>query len=318
MMDRFGRRVTYLRLSLTNRCQLDCAYCTLQDEPVSSMTPEEIELLVEVCSRRLGFRKIRLTGGEPTLRKDLGSIVQRLSSLDGIDEVALTTNGMLLERRSPELAAAGLRTINVSIDSLDPAKFRRLTGGGDLETAVAGLRAARAAGIDRRKVNVVLMGGVNEDEVADFVAFSAAEDVEVRFIEHMPMDTVRLEQWTMDPRQVLRELAKGAVLEPLATDPNGGPAERFRIGDARIGFVHAMSNPFCDRCNRLRVTAEGKIRSCLLSGGEVDLLGSMRGGGSAAEVEERVVELMRAAADAKPPIYDLQAEGTISMRGIGG
>lgn len=318
MIDRFGRRVTYLRVSLTNRCQLKCSYCTLPEEPVEVMSAQEVERLLEVATRRLGFRKVRLTGGEPTLRRDLAEVVERIVALPGIREVALTTNGLLLERRAEELARAGLRTVNVSCDSLEPARFRELTGGGRLEDVLAGVRAARRAGIERVKINAVLLAGVNEEEIEAFVAFSAAEGVEVRFIEHMPMEAERIGQWRVDARAVLERLGERHGLEPLPTQKDGGPAERFRIGSAVIGFIHAISNPFCDRCNRLRITPEGRIRSCLLSGGEVDLLGTLRAGGPPELVEERLVELFQRAADAKPPIYELQKEGNIRMRAVGG
>ncbi|MBI1380464.1 MAG: GTP 3',8-cyclase MoaA [Planctomycetaceae bacterium] len=318
MIDRFGRRVTYLRVSLTNLCQLKCTYCTLPDEPPTSMAAAEVERLLEIASRRLGFRKVRLTGGEPTLRRDLPEVVRRIAALPGIREVALTTNGLLLERRAAELANAGLGTVNVSLDSLHEDRFAKLTGGGRLADVLAGLRAARDAGIPRVKVNAVLMGGINDDEIESFVDFAAAEAVEVRFIEHMPMRDERVGQWRVEPRQVLERLGRDRGLEPLATSADGGPAERFRVGGAVVGFIHAISNPFCDRCNRLRLTAEGTIRSCLLTGGEVDLLGALRAGGTDAEVEERVVELFQRAADAKPPIYDLLREGSIPMRSIGG
>ncbi len=318
MIDRFGRRVTYLRVSLTNLCQLKCTYCTLPEEPVTSMSPHEVECLLEIASRRLGFRKVRLTGGEPTLRRDLGEVVRRITALPGIREVALTTNGLLLERRAAELASAGLTTVNISCDSLHSERFAKLTGGGKLADVLAGIRAAHAANIPRIKLNVVLMGGINDDEVEPFVDFAARENVEVRFIEHMPMSAERIGLWHVDPRDVLRRLGEERGLEPLPTRQDGGPAERFRIGTAVIGFIHAMSNPFCDRCNRLRLTAEGTIRSCLLTGGEVDLLGVLRSGRETAEVEATVVELFQRAADAKPPIYDLQREGAIPMRSIGG
>ncbi|QDU67281.1 GTP 3',8-cyclase MoaA [Engelhardtia mirabilis] len=318
MIDQYGRRVTYLRVSLTNRCQLSCTYCTLQDEPAEVMTPDEIETILRVASDRLGFRKVRLTGGEPTLRRDLPDIVRRIDAIPGIREVALTTNAMLLERRAAELHAAGLRTVNVSLDTLRPERFKELTGSDGLADVLAGLRAARDIGIPNVKVNAVLMGGVNDDEVADFVRFAATERIEVRFIEHMPMDSERVERWKVEPREVLAALAGEAGVQPLPARQDGGPAERFRVGEATIGFIHAMSNPFCDRCNRLRITAEGTIRSCLLTGGEVDLKSAIRAGGSAAEVERRVEQLFRQAADMKPPIYDLQREGGIAMRAIGG
>lgn len=318
MIDRFGRRVTYLRVSLTNRCQLTCSYCTLPEEPRTVMRPDEVERLLRVASEQLGFRKVRLTGGEPTLRKDLPSIVERLSRLPKMREVALTTNGLLLGRRAEELARAGLRTVNVSCDSLDPERFAELTGGGKLEQVLDGLRAAREAGIENRKLNVVLLGGVNEEEIEAFVELAATEDLEVRFIEHMPMDGERTGRWRLSPREVIDRIGARHGMTPLPTSADGGPAERFQVGGGRIGFIHAMSNPFCDRCNRLRITAEGTIRSCLLTGGEVDLLAAMRSGRSDEEIDAELVERFRSAADLKPPIYDLQKEGTISMRAIGG
>jgi len=318
MIDRFGRRVTYLRVSLTNRCQLTCSYCTLPEEPRTVMRPDEVQRLLRVASEDLGFRKVRLTGGEPTLRKDLPAIVEGLSNLPRIQEVALTTNGLLLAKRAEELARAGLRTVNVSCDSLDPTRFAELTGGGKLEQVLDGLRACREAGIVNRKVNCVLLGGVNEEEIEAFVELAAKEDVEVRFIEHMPMDGERTGKWRLGPREVLERIGARHGMRPLATDPHGGPAERFEVGGGRVGFIHAMSNPFCDRCNRLRVTAEGTIRSCLLTGGEVDLLAAMRSGKPDAEIDAELVALFRQAADAKPPIYDLQREGGIAMRSIGG
>ncbi|MEO0650581.1 MAG: GTP 3',8-cyclase MoaA [Planctomycetota bacterium] len=318
MIDRFGRRVTYLRVSLTNRCQLDCSYCTLQAEPAEVMRSEEIEQILRVAAERLGFRKIRLTGGEPTLRRDLPDVVARVGAIDGIREVALTTNGMLLNRRAGELRAAGLETVNVSLDSLRADRFRELTGGGDVAEVIAGIRAAREAGIPRVKVNVVLMGGTNDDELEAFIDFAAAEQVEVRFIEHMPMDSARVGRWHVDPREVVRGLETRRGVRPLPARKDGGPAERFQVGEAVIGFIHAMSNPFCDRCNRLRITSEGTIRSCLLSGGEVDLKAAIRRGGDPAAIDDEIEALIRQAADAKPPIYDLHATGSIEMRSIGG
>lgn len=318
MIDRFGRRVTYLRVSLTNRCQLDCAYCTLQDEPAEVLRADEIERILHVAAARLGFRKVRLTGGEPTLRRDLPDVVRRVGAIPGIREVALTTNGMLLERRAEELVAAGLATVNVSLDSLRPDRFRELTGGGDVQEVVGGVRAARDAGVPNVKLNVVLMGGTNDDEIEDFIDFSATERVEVRFIEHMPMDDKRVGEWQVEPREVIRRLARERDVEPLPARKDGGPAERFRVGEAVIGFIHAMSNPFCDRCNRLRITSEGTIRSCLLSGGEVDLKAAIRAGGSEQEIDDRIEALIREAGDAKPPIYDLHSSGAIAMRSIGG
>lgn len=322
MIDRFQRRVTYLRVSVTDRCQMRCPYCTIQNTPRPSLTADELHLLVGVAARRLGFRKVRLTGGEPLLRKDLTEIVARLSSVEGIREVAMTTNGLTLAEHAQGLFDAGLRTVNISCDSLRPERFRDLAGAGRLEDVLAGLRACREVGIPNLKLNVVLMGGVNDDEVEDFVDFAARESVEVRFIEQMPMDGAvagsAASGRALDPGMLLERLGRTRSLEPLPSSKNGGPAELFRIDGAVIGFIRAMSGPFCDRCNRLRITSDGKIRSCLLTGGEVDLLGALRTAPDLAAAEDLIEDLLRQAADAKPALYDLQREGAIPMRAIGG
>jgi len=319
VIDRFHRNVTYLRISVTDRCQMSCSYCTLQEEPRESLSGREIGELVRVAGERLGFRKIRLTGGEPLLRADLTQVVEQIVATSQIVEVALTTNGLLLAERAEGLAKAGLRTVNVSLDSLDPARFRELTKAGSVDAVIEGLRAAKRAGIPRRKLNVVLLGGVNEGEVVDFVRFAREEDVEVRFIEHMPMDDSRLTSWRVDPDEIRSRLREEfGELQPVATDKSGGPAELWLIDGVRVGFIRAISGPFCDRCNRLRVTSEGKIRSCLLSGGEVDLAGVLRGPLSEEERAAALVDLFQVAADAKPPVYELMRDGAVPMRQLGG
>jgi len=319
VIDRFHRNVTYLRISVTDRCQMSCSYCTLQEEPKETLTAGEIGEIVRVAGARLGFRKIRLTGGEPLLRPDLVQVVRNIVSTPEIVEVAMTTNGLLLADAAEELARAGLRTVNVSLDSLDNERFRGLTRAGSVDQVLEGLRAAKRAGIPRRKLNVVLLGGVNEDEVCDFVRLGRQEDVEIRFIEHMPMDDVRLTSWRVDPEETRRRLREEfGELRPVATDKNGGPAELSLVDGVRVGFIRAITSPFCDRCNRLRVTSDGKIRSCLLSGGVVDLACVLR---APLEEEERAAQLeavFRLAADAKPPLYELQRDGAIPMRQLGG
>jgi cyclic pyranopterin phosphate synthase len=319
VIDRFHRNVTYLRISVTDRCQMSCSYCTLQEEPRESLSAREIGELVRVAGARLGFRKIRLTGGEPLLRPDLKQVIDEIVATPEIVEVAMTTNGLLLADRAEELARAGLRTVNVSLDSLDPVRFRELTKAGSIDAVVDGLRAAKRAGIPKCKLNVVLLGGVNEEEVVEFVRFARAEDVEVRFIEHMPMDDSRLTSWRVDPNEIrLRLQEEFGDMQPVATDKSGGPAELWLVDGVRVGFIRAISGPFCDRCNRLRVTSEGKIRSCLLSGGEVDLAGVLRGPLPEEERASALAALFQVAADAKPPVYELMRDGAVPMRQVGG
>ena len=319
MIDRFHRNITYLRISVTDRCQMNCTYCTLQEEPKETLTADEIGELVRVAGQRLGFRKIRLTGGEPLLRRDLVQVIQNIVATNEIVEVAMTTNGLLLADAAEDLARAGLRSVNVSLDSLEPLRFRELTGAGSVAKVLEGLRAAKLAGIPRRKLNVVLLGGVNDHEVCDFVRLGQAEDLEIRFIEHMPMDDARLTSWRVDPVEIRQRLVdEFGELQPIAQDKNGGPAELSLVGGVRVGFIRAITSPFCDRCNRLRVTADGKIRSCLLSGGELDLLSALRSPLSEEERAGLLMELLRTSADAKPPVYELQREGLIPMRQLGG
>jgi len=298
---------------------MSCTYCTLQEEPKETLTADEIGELVKVAGERLGFRKIRLTGGEPLLRRDLGQVVRNIVATKEIVEVAMTTNGLLLADAAEELAQSGLRSVNVSLDSLDPLRFRELTGAGSVSQVMAGLRAAKDAGIPRRKLNVVLLGGVNDHEICDFVRLGQEEDLEIRFIEHMPMDDARLTSWRVDPAQIRQQLVdEFGELQPIAQDKNGGPAELSLVGGVRVGFIRAITSPFCDRCNRLRVTADGKIRSCLLSGGVLDLVGALRAPVEEEERAQLLMALLRTSADAKPPVYELQREGAIPMRQLGG
>ena len=319
MIDRFHRNITYLRISVTDRCQMSCTYCTLQEEPKETLTADEIGELVKVAGERLGFRKIRLTGGEPLLRRDVGQVIRNIVATKEIVEVAMTTNGLLLADAAEELAQSGLRSVNVSLDSLEPLRFRELTGAGSVAQVLDGLRAAKAAGIPRRKLNVVLLGGVNDREVCDFVRLGQAEDLEIRFIEHMPMDDARLSSWRVDPVEIRQQLMdEFGDLQPIAQDKNGGPAELSLVGGVRVGFIRAITSPFCDRCNRLRVTADGKIRSCLLSGGVMDLVSALRSPLGEEERAQLLMGLLRTSADAKPPVYELQREGAIPMRQLGG
>ena len=298
---------------------MSCTYCTLQEEPKETLTADEIGELVKVAGERLGFRKIRLTGGEPLLRRDVGQVIRNIVATKEIVEVAMTTNGLLLADAAEELAQSGLRSVNVSLDSLEPLRFRELTGAGSVGQVLEGLRAAKVAGIPRRKLNVVLLGGVNDKEVCDFVRLGQEEDLEIRFIEHMPMDDARLSSWRVDPVEIRQQLVdEFGELQPIAQDKNGGPAELSLVGGVRVGFIRAITSPFCDRCNRLRVTADGKIRSCLLSGGVLDLVAALRSPLGEEERAELLMELLRASADAKPPVYELQREGAIPMRQLGG
>ncbi len=304
--DSFGRRVDYLRISVTDRCNLRCAYCM----PASGvswkprqdlLSASEIERVVRAAAG-LGIRRVRLTGGEPLARPDLVALVRALARIDGIEEISLTTNGMLLERLAAPLAAAGLKRVNVSLDSLRPETFRRLTRFGEIERLWRGLAAAERAGLAPIKLNTVVIRGVNDDELADFAALTLSRPWHVRFIELMPVGN--LGDWGEGfPPQAERYYSihemlaqlRPLGLTPCAAPAGNGPARVYRIPGAAgtIGFISPLGEHFCETCNRLRLTADGRLRPCLLREGEIDARDVARRGGD-------VAELIHLAAQRKP------------------
>ncbi len=281
LLDPFGRRHDYLRISLTERCNLRCRYCMpLDGVPLLPsdhyMRAEEILALAEVFVG-LGVRKIRLTGGEPLVRKDFDQILNLLSGLEV--DLGLTTNGVLLPRHLDALKASGLRSINVSLDSLQRERFLALTHRDDYVAVRAAIEQAVDAGF-RVKVNAVLLRGRNEDEILDFVQWSADQPVHVRFIEFMPFDGNR---WRWDEivpfAEVMQRVEKAFAVEKVQDGPND-TARAFCVagGAGSFGVIASMTQPFCATCNRLRLTADGKIRNCLFSDAEMDLLGALRAG----------------------------------------
>jgi cyclic pyranopterin phosphate synthase len=294
LMDNHGRAIRYLRVSITDRCNLRCRYCMpLEGVPPldhsAMLTYEEIVRMVRLLAGH-GVRSVRLTGGEPLARKHLAELVRDLAALPGVEDLALTTNGLLLERMAGELKAAGLRRVNVSLDTLRPDRFAWITrlsemggGGGGMGTVLAGIAAARRAGLTPVKINAVVMRGFNDDELLDFAHLAEREENEVRFIEFMPMGH---EGFWADERVVtadeMRERLSRALpaLTPIPRGKGSGPARRFRVPGfaGAIGFIAPLSSHFCSECNRLRLTADGKLRACLFSDEEVDLLPLLRGG----------------------------------------
>jgi cyclic pyranopterin phosphate synthase len=295
LIDPFGRRVTDLRVSITDRCNFRCTYCMpeegMQWLPRDELlTYEEQARVVRVCVERYGFESVRITGGEPTLRAHLPRLVAMLAPL-GID-IAMTTNGVKLPEMAHDLAAAGLRRINVSLDSLRPDVFHELTRRDDLHRVLAGIDAALDAGLDPVKVNCVVMRGVNDDEVVDLAAFGRAKGVGVRFIEFMPLDAQGM--WSEDRVVPAAEiLDRVHTMFPLA-DPGHGvtehgaePAARFAYADGigDVGVIASVTEPFCDHCDRIRITAEGKLRTCLFALDEFDLRDILRTDDDVAEEE---------------------------------
>ena len=291
LVDGYGRVHRDLRISVTDRCNFRCTYCM----PVEGMTwlPrsevlsfEEIVRVAEVCVETLGIESIRLTGGEPTVRARLPLLVAKLAALrtpaDRPVDLAMTTNGVTLPSLAGELRDAGLRRVNVSLDTLRPDRFRDLTRRDQLDDVIAGIDAAVAAGLAPVKVNVVVMRGVNDDELVELATFGRERGVTVRFIEWMPLDADQ--RWDAEAVVSQDEIvaAIGAVYPVDPVVRGSAPAERFTYRDGRgeIGVIPSVTRPFCASCDRIRLTADGQLRSCLFSVDEVDLRGLMRSGGS--------------------------------------
>ncbi|MCS6849766.1 MAG: GTP 3',8-cyclase MoaA [Gemmataceae bacterium] len=287
LRDGFGRVHNNLRISVTDRCNLRCVYCMPEEvtflDRAELLSFEEIVRFVRVAAS-LGIDKIRLTGGEPLLRRDLHRLVGMLAEVPGIRDLGLTTNGILLAEQAQALFDAGLRRINVSLDTLDPVRFRQLARRDGLERVVAGILAAKRAGFDPVKVNAVSIRGVTEHEVVPLARFARAHGLEMRFIEYMPIGA---DQWERNKvyfaheilEQIERELAPLVPVEPAAPQ---APAQEFVYADGggRVGIIASVSRPFCHSCNRLRLTSDGKLRNCLFALDELDVKGLLRGGAS--------------------------------------
>jgi cyclic pyranopterin phosphate synthase len=292
LSDSFQRPINYLRISVTDRCNLRCVYC-MPEEGVALMSHydilsyEEIFTIVKAAAE-LGVNKVRLTGGEPLVRAGLSDLVRLLAGIEAINDISLTTNGVLLARYAVELKEAGLMRVNVSLDTLQPEKFRRITRRGRLEDTLAGIEAARSIGLNPVKINVVVMAGVNDDEVQDFARKTVDDGWHVRFIELMPTSGNEFLAAKLVPAEEIRKRLKPlGTLEPWRTDVGNGPAKYFRLPGASgtIGFITPVTEHFCYQCNRLRLTADGKLRPCLLNEDEIDLREPLRSGASDAELK---------------------------------
>jgi cyclic pyranopterin phosphate synthase len=287
--DGFGREIDYLRISLTDHCNLRCVYC--MPLAASGFTPSaellsaaEIERVVRAAVA-VGFRKFRLTGGEPTLRADVVEIVARLASIPGVADLAMTTNGVLLPRLAAPLAAAGLRRVNVHLDSLDPARVARVMRWGTLDEIWAGIEAAVAAGLRPMKLNAVIARGFNEQDVVPLAALSLERDWHVRFIETMPLgarEVAALARAALVPSHESRARIEAALgrLEPLPPHDPNDESRNYRLPGARgvVGFISPVTEPYCGTCNRMRLTADGRFHLCLLNDDELDVQAALRAG----------------------------------------
>ena len=312
LFDSFGRRVNYLRISVTDRCNLRCIYCMPPEGiplvPRSELLSYEEILTVVQASAELGISKIRLTGGEPLVRAQLAKLVEMLSRIEGIEEISLTTNGILLKKHAVELKEAGLRRVNVSLDTLRADRFRYITRLGELRDTLDGIEAARKVGLQPVKINTVVMRGINDDEALDFASMTYKEGWCVRFIELMPFVNV---MEFVPSAELLQRIELLGKLEPCSAITGNGPAEYYRLPGATgtIGFISPLTKPFCSQCNRLRLTSDGQLCPCLLADSGIDLKGPLRSGASIEEIKRLILKVIAS----KPEQHRL-AKGILPMK----
>ncbi len=306
LVDPYGRCIDYLRISITDLCNLRCVYCR-PPQGVDLLTHEEILRYEEILSvvetaRSMGIRKIRITGGEPLVRRGVIGFIDRLTGIEGIDDVGLTTNGALLTKMAEELRTAGLSRINISLDTLRRDTFAAITGTDKLADVLAGIERAFEVGFDPVKINVVLLAGINEPDVAGLAGLTMEKPLDVRFIERMPFGAT----WTPHPPESFSalkalEMIRSQVgdLDSVPRGPLDGPATMFRLKGAkgRIGIIDSVTGHFCGTCNRMRLTARGTLRPCLLSDNEIDIRSALRRGDS----PDQLAAIILSAVNAKPP-----------------
>ena len=311
LSDSFQRPINYLRISVTDRCNLRCVYC--MPESGIQMLPhrdilsyEEIGTVVKAAAG-LGVTKVRISGGEPLIRSDLPRLVSLISKIDGIDDLALTTNGILLEQHAARLKEAGLKRVNVSLDSLRPERFNQITRRGSLDAVLRGIETARKVGLNPVKINMVVLKGTNDDEVVDFALKTIRDGWNVRYIEIMPIGDNGSASRFVSTAETKAKLAALGELQSCQTKVGNGPARYFKLPGASgtIGFISALSEHFCFCCNRLRLTANGRLRPCLMSDDEIDLREKLRSGASI----EDISALIRQAIAAKPERHHLLEGG---------
>lgn len=305
-MDLFSRSISYLRLSLTDRCNLRCMYCVTEDESTGCLTKldqeelltyEELLWVVRVAVG-MGITKVRLTGGEPLVRRGVLGFIRQLMAIEGLDDVRITTNGVLLAQHAHELLDAGVSKVNISLDSLKPQRVHDITGVDCFDAVWRGIETVLSLGYSTVKLNMVAMRHINDDEILEFARMSQRLPLQVRFIEFMPIGASS--RWNADTYistdEIMERIATIGELIPLQKGRNDGPAKVFRLGDdaaGSLGFISPLSHHFCDRCNRLRLTSAGTLRSCLLHDSEVDLRAVLRNQPSDATIQAALVEAIR-------------------------
>ena len=324
LTDSVGRNINYLRLSVTDRCNMRCFYCMPKEGIVKqdhdALLSYEDLLLIAETAVELGIEKIRITGGEPLVRGGIVPFLATLSSIPGLRHLALTTNGLLLEDLADDLFRAGVQRLNVSLDSLNPDTFSEITRGGDLKRVIAGLDAAERAGFPPPKINVVIMRGVNDSEILSFAELTRLRGSSIRFIEYMPV--VKDEEWQrycISGEEILQRIAAYYPLKPVDKGRFSGPSRDFTIPGARgsIGIITAVSGHFCSECNRIRVTSTGQAKGCLFSDEKTDLVPFLR-----PPDREKLAEVLRGIVATKPERHGISQDGYVhtnfSMSQVGG
>ncbi|GAA4453045.1 GTP 3',8-cyclase MoaA [Novipirellula rosea] len=319
LTDSLGRVHTSVRLSVTDRCNLRCTYCMPELDATFMprdhlLTFEELHRLTELLVTRCGINDVRLTGGEPLVRRELDRFVAMLSGIPGLTDLSLTTNGILLPEQAAKLKAAGLKRLNISIDTLDHEQFKKLARRDSLDETLAGIEAAIQCGFESIKLNAIAIQGITEHEFVSLIEFAAAKQVVIRFIEFMPLDFDRAWQrdsvLSGDRLLGLIEQHFGTLIEQPRETPSQ-PAERFRLPEggkfagAEIGIIRSVSQPFCQACNRLRITADGSIRNCLFASDEAPIRDLLRGGAS----DEQLIQVVRDCVWQKKPSHGIDGDG---------
>jgi len=321
-----GRTIVNLRISVTDRCNFRCTYCMPADnvefmDRTNLLSFEEIHRVVTVASG-LGINRIRLTGGEPLMRKDLPTLIKMINEVEGINDVAMTTNAFFLKDQAQSLKDAGLKRLNVSLDALDPEKFRDVNRRDCLQAVLNGLDTARKVGFKSIKINAVAVRNFSESEVMGLIEYGRSDGFEVRFIEFMPLDSDKV--WERDKvlfgHEIIELIKEKYELVPVDNSLEIGPASEYTFADGKgkIGIITAVSNPFCDHCNRIRMTADGKLRTCLFSADETNLKEMIRSGKS----DEDIAETIRQAVLIKEPGHKINLDDferpDRAMHAIGG
>lgn len=323
--DNYNRVIDYIRISITDRCNLRCIYC-MPSEGVrfinhkDILTYEEITRIVKIASS-LGVKKIRITGGEPLIRKDLPFLIESINGIEAIEDISLTTNGFLLKKYATSLASAGLKRVNISLDSFREDRYREITRGGELKTVLEGISAAEDAGLKPIKINMVPIRGFNDDEIEEFASLTFKKNYNIRFIEFMPIGAKNI--WSperyISTDELKERVSRISPLTPVKIRKSG-PARYFRLEGALgvIGFISPITHHFCGSCNRLRITSDGKIRPCLFSETSIDIKSALRNGADDEEIER----ILRLSVEIKPERHNIDRKSFLSchtpMSKIGG